>query len=167
MEEDDKGCPMIRMGVSGSVSFGTGLPWFSRTKGHLTAVCVCAVSIVMCGVYADVFTEWAWFVDYSNQFMCKAITQFSGSLRRLYQQHSLTISFTAVHVRLHRRIANYFASACCCSKHRKSLTSWNMTSFAVWLYPVAISGLFMQQNLGFRVRIVMLVSWIELLVSAA
>jgi len=50
---------MIRMGVSGSVSSGTGLPWFSRTKGHLTAVCVCVcvVSIVMCGVYADVFTE--------------------------------------------------------------------------------------------------------------
>jgi len=30
MEEDDKGCPMISLGVS--VSSGTGLPGLSRTK---------------------------------------------------------------------------------------------------------------------------------------
>jgi len=34
MQEVDKGCPMIRMGVSGCVSSGTGQPGLSQTKGH-------------------------------------------------------------------------------------------------------------------------------------
>jgi len=41
MEEDDKGCPMIRLGVSGWVFFsGTGLPGLSRTKA-VKWLCVC------------------------------------------------------------------------------------------------------------------------------
>ena len=40
MEEDDKGCPMIRLGVSVSVFSGTGLPWLSRTKA-VKRLCVC------------------------------------------------------------------------------------------------------------------------------
>ena len=40
MEEVDEGCPMIRMGVSGRVSSGTGLHWV--VPDHLPLnVCVC------------------------------------------------------------------------------------------------------------------------------
>ena len=43
MEEDDKGCPMIRLGVSGvSVSSGTGLPGLSRTTA-VKRLCVCVL----------------------------------------------------------------------------------------------------------------------------
>ena len=49
MEENDKGCPMMRMGVSGCVSSGNGLPVLSRTKAvKRLCVCVCyAIKIVL------------------------------------------------------------------------------------------------------------------------
>ena len=46
MEEDDKECLMIRLGVSGWVSSGTGLPGLSRTKA-VKRLCVC-VCVCVC-----------------------------------------------------------------------------------------------------------------------
>ena len=51
MDEDDKGCPMIRLGVSGCVSSGTGLPGLSRTKA-VKRLCVCVCVLFVIEIYA-------------------------------------------------------------------------------------------------------------------